>query len=56
MMIIAARRWSSPDRAGERRGRTGDNDLLRLRQVLELHPGQAEVIFLIFTDGNTSEF
>jgi DNA polymerase-3 subunit alpha len=29
----------------------GDNDLLKLRQVLELHPGRAEVIFLTRTDG-----
>jgi DNA polymerase-3 subunit alpha len=30
----------------------GDNDLLKLRQVLELHPGRAEVIFLTRADGN----
>jgi DNA polymerase-3 subunit alpha len=28
-----------------------DSDLLKLRQVLELHPGQAEVIFLTRADG-----
>jgi DNA polymerase-3 subunit alpha len=30
----------------------GDNDLLKLRQVLEMHPGRAEVIFLTRADGN----
>ena len=29
----------------------GDNDLLKLRQVLELHPGQAEVFFQTRSDG-----